>query len=257
MTRRKRMERRLELRRDWAQGRTAKAQQRFAAVARIADAIPFGQPILVGHHSEKHARRDAGRIHDGMRAGLDHEKMSAHHAQKASGIEAQLDGSIFSDDPDAIEALQAKLAEMQTRRERMKAINKCLQKGKPGWPERLTAAGIELSERERKDLESVYRHQSYYGLCFPPYALSNLGAEIRRCEKRIEDVKARRKRSELADAAGGMAITGAEYVCVTFAEKPSREIIDALKAANFHWSGGSWRGRRDALPSTLSQAAAA
>lgn len=36
------------------------------AVAAIADNIPLGQPILVGHHSERHARRDAERIRNGM-----------------------------------------------------------------------------------------------------------------------------------------------------------------------------------------------
>ena len=33
----------------------------------IADNIPFGQPILVGHDSECRARKDAQRIEDGMR----------------------------------------------------------------------------------------------------------------------------------------------------------------------------------------------
>ncbi|MGH7327645.1 MAG: DUF3560 domain-containing protein, partial [Polyangiaceae bacterium] len=30
-----------------------------------ADRIPFGQPILIGHHSEKRHRRDLERIHRG------------------------------------------------------------------------------------------------------------------------------------------------------------------------------------------------
>lgn len=38
-----------------------------ARVAAITDSIPLGQPILVGHHSERHARRDAKRIENGMR----------------------------------------------------------------------------------------------------------------------------------------------------------------------------------------------
>ena len=38
-----------------------------AAVSAIADNIPLGQPILVGHHSEKRARKDAERIENGMR----------------------------------------------------------------------------------------------------------------------------------------------------------------------------------------------
>jgi len=42
------------------------AEAARAAVAAIADHIPLGQPILVGHHSERHARRDAERIRSGM-----------------------------------------------------------------------------------------------------------------------------------------------------------------------------------------------
>lgn len=38
-----------------------------AAVSAIADHIPLGQPILVGHHSERRARKDAERIQNGMR----------------------------------------------------------------------------------------------------------------------------------------------------------------------------------------------
>jgi hypothetical protein len=47
--------------------RTRDAEHARAAVSAIADNIPFGQPILVGHHSERHARRDAERIENGMR----------------------------------------------------------------------------------------------------------------------------------------------------------------------------------------------
>ena len=36
-------------------------------MAAIADNIPFGQPILIGHHSEKRARRDKEKIDNGMR----------------------------------------------------------------------------------------------------------------------------------------------------------------------------------------------
>jgi len=36
----------------------------------IADHIPFGQPILVGHHSERHARRDQERIDNAMRKSI-------------------------------------------------------------------------------------------------------------------------------------------------------------------------------------------
>ena len=47
--------------------RAADAEQARKAVASIADGIPLGQPILVGHHSERDARRDAEKIENGMR----------------------------------------------------------------------------------------------------------------------------------------------------------------------------------------------
>ncbi|MGO9665740.1 MAG: DUF3560 domain-containing protein [Polyangia bacterium] len=47
--------------------RAADAEQARKAVSAIADGIPLGQPILVGHHSERHARKDAEKIENGMR----------------------------------------------------------------------------------------------------------------------------------------------------------------------------------------------
>jgi protein-L-isoaspartate O-methyltransferase len=47
--------------------RAADAEHARKAVASVADGIPLGQPILVGHHSERHARRDAEKIENGMR----------------------------------------------------------------------------------------------------------------------------------------------------------------------------------------------
>lgn len=47
--------------------RRADADAARRAVSAIADNIPLGQPILVGHHSERHARRDQKRIESGMR----------------------------------------------------------------------------------------------------------------------------------------------------------------------------------------------
>jgi hypothetical protein len=38
---------------------------------------------------------------------------------------------------------------------------------------------------------------------------------------------------------------------VTFAEKPDREVLDSLKAADFRWSGGSWFGSASKLPESV------
>lgn len=47
--------------------RRAEAGRAREAVESIAGGIPFGQPILVGHHSERRARKDAEKIETGMR----------------------------------------------------------------------------------------------------------------------------------------------------------------------------------------------
>jgi len=54
-------------------------------VASIADGIPLGQPILVGHHSERAARRDAKRIENGMRRAVSMWETSEYWTRRAAG----------------------------------------------------------------------------------------------------------------------------------------------------------------------------
>jgi hypothetical protein len=62
-----RAEERAERFEDYSGKRASEAASAHAAVERIAGGVPLGQPILVGHHSERHARKDAQRIENGMR----------------------------------------------------------------------------------------------------------------------------------------------------------------------------------------------
>jgi phospholipid N-methyltransferase len=52
---------------DYSSNNAQRANQAHKSVSAICDNIPFGQPILIGHHSERHARKDAERIENGMR----------------------------------------------------------------------------------------------------------------------------------------------------------------------------------------------
>ena len=65
--------------------RAQDAERARAGVAAIADGIPLGQPILVGHHSERHARRDAERIQNGMRKAVQMWETSTYWASRAAG----------------------------------------------------------------------------------------------------------------------------------------------------------------------------
>lgn len=239
MTRRERLERKLEKRGEWSEKARARSEARFGTAHRIADAIPFGQPILVGHHSERHARRDQARIHSNMDKGVAEAKLASHHASKADGIERMLDRSIFDDDPDAIEALEARIAEQETANTRAKAINKVWRKGGAAA---VRAAGL-MTEKEIAETLHRMALCSWIRL---PYATDS--ASIRKDRERIKTIRARQARAECAEAAGGVLITGDAFINVTFSEKPPYAIIAALKAAGFAWGGGCWGGYRERLP---------
>ncbi|TAI67595.1 DUF3560 domain-containing protein [Bradyrhizobium sp. Leo170] len=55
---------------EYSEKRLAEANRARDAVDQIAERFAFGQPILVGHHSEKSARKDKERMDNGMRKAL-------------------------------------------------------------------------------------------------------------------------------------------------------------------------------------------
>lgn len=65
----------------------ARADTAFGRAHALADMIPVGQPILVGHHSERRARRDADRIHASMSKGCAEQRTANHLAAAAESSE--------------------------------------------------------------------------------------------------------------------------------------------------------------------------
>lgn len=249
MTRRERLEARLAKREQWAEKAEARAEQRAATAHSILDPIPLGQPILVGHHSEKGHRRALDRADSNMRKAVEETGLARHHEQKADGLARQLDRSIFSDDPDAIEQLRAKAAALTAQRDEYKRLN-------AWWRKRGTmqgCPGVSGEMAAKLDAEIPTRY-SWERQPVPKWRLTNLGAEIRRAGERIVEIERRQARTAGAQASGGVLVEGTgDYVRVTFAEKPARDVLDALRAAGFRWGGGSWCGRRDVLPEGIAQ----
>lgn len=183
-TTRERKERRADRRREWADSRTAKANAAAESARQMQDAIPFGQPILVGHHSEKRHRRDIDRIQSNTRKAVDHWNMADRHERVADGIDQQLRTSIYSDDDDAVDQLRARIARLEAERDRIKTFNRLVRKA----GELTTDALAALDDKQRKDLASIIQHAPYHKAetrGFPPYVLSNLGGNIRRNKQRL------------------------------------------------------------------------
>lgn len=80
-----RAEERAERFEEYRENRVSDAEAARQAVASIADNIPLGQPILVGHHSEKRARKDAERIESGMRRAVKMWDTAEYWKRRAKG----------------------------------------------------------------------------------------------------------------------------------------------------------------------------
>ena len=238
MTRRERLEHRVEKRREWAGGRRDKAAELFARGDKYRGDHAFNtQP---GHIPER------ARVIAATERGFEHAQMADHHDSRAAGLEVQLDHSVFSDDADAIEQLEQRIAKNEEKRDHMKRVNVLFKRGDAAG---LSGLGVDLETLKCKLAEAG----PYWGdKPHLPYELTNLGARIRADRERIEDIKRRQSRTEMAAASGGIVIEGSDWVRVTFAEKPAREMLDALRAAGFRWGAGSWVGERAKLPTALS-----
>ena len=102
--------------------RASDAESARQSVAPIADNIPLGQPILVGHHSERHARRDAERIENGMRKAVKMWETAKYWTSRAAGA---IRHAKYKELP-AVRARRIKTIEADRRRA-VRSLEKCEQ----------------------------------------------------------------------------------------------------------------------------------
>lgn len=236
---------RKEARIERLESRAAKAQGESTAAyheARsIMDHIPAGQPILVGHHSERHHRRDLDKIDRSMRKSVEADEKASYYAGRAEA--AANNTAISSDDPEAMDKLQAKLEGLQEDQAMMKAVNAYYRKHKTldGCPE--------LTPEVRQAIEKSWSMGWYVGIPFPPYALSNNNAEINRIKKRLDALRVVDAMEHVEiEFEGGVIVTNEEInrVQILFDEKPDEAVRRELKSWGFRWSPseGAWQAQR-------------
>jgi hypothetical protein len=199
--------------------------------------IPMGQPILVGHHSEKRHRKDLARIDSGYRKGFEALKHAEECERRASTAEDNR--AISSDDPEALEKLRAKLSRIETFRVRGVELNKAQRARDPIAA--LTALGVKDPERMLKAAsEAVLDHK-----IVASYQLTNWSAEARRIKDRIQVLERRDAAPEAAPVEIGdiRIVEEDNRVQLHFPGKPAAEIRSALKSHGFRWSplAGAWQ----------------
>lgn len=74
----------------YSENAASRAQCAFKKVDSILSVIPPGQPILVGHQSEKRHRRDIARMDSGMRKGVEENEKADYFNHRASSLNYEI-----------------------------------------------------------------------------------------------------------------------------------------------------------------------
>jgi hypothetical protein len=234
-----RKENRISRYEDRAEKAGGKADSLFKKARSMTSAIPFGQPILVGHHSEGADRSYRKRIENTQRKSFEAAEKASYYADKA--VSAATNNAISGDNPEAVNLYREKLMKLEAVQEEMKAVNKAFAKG----DDALKALGItdEQIAKMKSDMPSYERKP------YPTWALSNNNAEIRRVKEKIEQLeKLDTVKSETITFKGGKLLVNEESnrVQFLFDGKPGEGIRSLLKSYGFRWapSEGAWQRQR-------------
>jgi hypothetical protein len=185
MTTRDRREARAERLEGWAAKREVKGNAAIDQAKAQAAMIPFGQPMLTDHHSYRGDRNRRARTSAKFDRGFGDLAKGREMASKAATIRAATAGSIFTDDEDAVGRLVEKIEKLTAERDRIKAFNASCKTIEGGdWSLLTDAEGA----HHKRTIE-VCPWQCKGGR-IPGYALTNLGATIRKAQQRLDSLRA-------------------------------------------------------------------
>ena len=139
-----------------------------------------GQPILVGHHSERRHRKAIERSHANMRKSIEAEKDARALSSMAKA--AARNTAISSDDPNAPNKLREKIAKLEDDVAKWKAINKAVRAKDPHAA--LAALGLSPAAAERLLAGDFAGRKG-----IPDYEFTNTGANIRRLKQRLASLE--------------------------------------------------------------------
>lgn len=151
-------------------------------------------------------------------------------------------GGISSDDPQAVEKLEAKLAALEKNQEMMKAANAAICMKDPAKGDAKLA---ELGYTP-EDIAKLRAPDFCGRIGYPAYALQNNNANIRRIRGRIAELKKRTENTpEGWEFDGGRVVvnTTENRLQIIFDGKPDADIRTELKGEGFRWapSQGAWQ----------------
>ena len=208
---------------------------------KLASYIPFGQPILVGHYSERRHRGDLTKINRLHERAF--EAQDAAHAAERSLAAMASGRAISSDDPEARDRLRAKLAGIEAARAQGVAVNKAIRAAKGDNAKALAA--LQALGLPAQDAVKLLTPDFCGRIGVAAYQLTNWSAEARRIQQRIASLDAQETAPAKADETiGAVTIREADNrVQMLFPGKPSEALRAQLKRNGFRWSplAGAWQ----------------
>ena len=204
-----------------------------------------GEPIKIGHHSERRHRALIERADNDMRKGCEAMGEARQLGRRADA--AERNDAIDSRDPEALDLLRGKLAGLEDAQASMKTINAV---HKRFLKDPASLEGSKLSEAARGLVRAYKPAYSWEPHPFPPYRLSNAAAEVRRVKERIAELEERAATVARPEVViDGVSITeddAYDAVHLLFSGKPDEATRSRLKAEGFRWarSLGVWTRRR-------------
>lgn len=165
---------------------------------KLSSIIPFGQPVLVGHHSEGRHRRDIERIQNNFSKSIELQKKSEYFEKKIENIKD--DNIIRSDDPEALNKLTEKLKLLEIEHLRLKSLSK----DKREW------YTLPYSKAEIKRIKERIEH------------LKSI-SEIKEETKVINNIEIVISKEQ-------------NRIMLKYPDKPAQQVIDKLKQNGFRWS---------------------
>ena len=212
--------------------------------------VPFGQPILVGHHSERRHRRAIERSDAHTRRSIELDRRADECREAAEVVGT---GGISTVDPEALDKLHAELSDLEAAHEKRKAVNKIIQKHVPITdPDRAAAEIVSAGLLEAAEARAILglldmdKARAILGVDAPPsgcigypnYQLRNATAGMRRIKKRIAAIEALRAAPPVVHAGTGWLVrTRNGRIEIHFAaSRTPEDMREILKRGAFRWS---------------------
>lgn len=241
MNRKEKQEAKAERYRALARSSRQKADDACRQSNAAVENIPFGQPILVGHHSEKAHRRAIEQSQRKMDKCLEYNNRAEYYENKAKSAESNT--SIYLGDDDSVDRLQAKLDGLVKMQETMKATNKIVRSKLLSEEDKeVKLSQMGYSQNSIKELMTPYLGE----LGYPKFKLTNNNAKINDTRKRLERAKTM-KNTENKEYSIGDCVIVENYqenrLQLFFSGVPDSGIREQLKRNGFRWSrfNGCWQ----------------